>query len=231
MKKPMVISLMLCGTMVLSSALGKIMVPTEMLADEQAKFTLEQIVPASFGDWTIDTSLVPVQVSPDVQARLDKIYGQTLARTYINSQGQRVMLSLAYGGDQSDYMAVHKPEVCYAAQGFEVGEVQPAQVRTAEGIIPIKRMVAVSGARSEPVTYWIRLGDRAITTGLDQKLRRLSYTLAGKVPDGMLVRVSSIDRDAAASYALQDGFINSMLAAMPAADRYRLTGTFTVASN
>ena len=222
----MVISAVLCGCMVLSSALGKLLVPTEMIADQQAKFSLEQIIPQAFGDWEVDRSIVPLQVAPDVQARLDKIYGQTLARTYINRDGERIMLSLAYGGDQSDYMAVHKPEVCYAAQGFEVGEVTPVAVRTTTGNLAAKQLVAVSGGRIEPITYWIRLGDRVIASGLQQKLRRLSYTLVGKVPDGMLVRVSSIDPNAGHAYRVQQQFIDSLLVSLPADDRVRLTGSF-----
>jgi hypothetical protein len=30
------------------------------------------------------------------------------------------MLSIAYGTDQSTYLHVHRPEVCYAAGGFNV---------------------------------------------------------------------------------------------------------------
>lgn len=225
MKKPLMISLALCGSMLLGSALGKLMIPTVMIADQQAHFLLKDTVPEAFGEWHVDTSLVPLQVSAEMQAKLDTIYGQTLARTYVNGQGERIMLSLAYGGDQSDYMAVHKPEACYAAQGFEVGEVLPVQLATPYGTIPAKHLLATNGVRSEPITYWIRLGDRTVATGLEQKLRRLSYTLTGKVPDGMLVRVSSISRDEQDAYRLQRAFIDAMLGAMPAENRVRLIGS------
>jgi hypothetical protein len=48
--------------------------------------------------------------------------------------------------------------------------------------------------------------------------------LAGRVPDGMLVRVSSLSDDPAAAYAAQQSFIASFLAALPAADAARLAG-------
>mgnify|MGYP006871988586 CR=1 FL=1 len=35
--------------------------------------------------------------APDVQAALDRIYNQTVARTYVSAKGGSVMLSLAYG--------------------------------------------------------------------------------------------------------------------------------------
>jgi len=31
----------------------------------------------------------PIKVSPEVQANLDKIYGQTLSRTYVNAAGRK----------------------------------------------------------------------------------------------------------------------------------------------
>jgi len=99
-------------------------------------------------------------------------------------------------------------------------------VRTTTGNLAAKQLVAVSGGRIEPITYWIRLGDRVIASGLQQKLRRLSYTLVGKVPDGMLVRVSSIDPNAGHAYRVQQQFIDSLLVSLPADDRVRLTGSF-----
>jgi EpsI family protein len=36
----------------------------------------------------------------------------------INPQGYRIMLSIAYGKNQSDALQLHKPEICYPAQGF-----------------------------------------------------------------------------------------------------------------
>ena len=53
---------------------------------------------------------------------------------------------------------------------------------------------------------------------------QLREGFAGRIPDGMLVRVSSISKDPAAAYAAQQAFVAELLAAMPAADRVRLAG-------
>ena len=107
--------------MVGAFAAGEAWRPTKHLSDMQAKVDLETMFPTTFGDWAVDTRQ-PVQlVSPDTQALLDKLYNQLLTRTYVNRQsGQRIMMSVAYGGDQSDGTRAHRPEVCYPAQGFEV---------------------------------------------------------------------------------------------------------------
>lgn len=226
MKKSMVVSLALGAMMVCSAALTRALTPTERMADAQGRFSLEQLVPRGFGDWQVDASVIPLQVDPATQAKLDKIYNQTLSRTYVNRGGERIMLSIAYGGDQGDNMGVHKPEVCYAAQGFTVGDGRTASLDTGFGMLPVKHLFAVAGARQEPITYWITVGRKATKPGMEQRLQELRYGLSGTVPDGMLVRVSSIGGDTAAAYALQQQFIRSMLQALDGRSRERLVGVF-----
>ena len=92
--------------------------------------------------------------------------------------------------------------------------------------MPVKRLYAVAGARNEPITYWITIGKKATLPGMEQRLQELRYGLTGMVPDGMLVRVSSIGADAPAAYALQESFINALLRSMDEASRVRLIGVF-----
>lgn len=212
--------------MVSSGALTMALTPTIRIADQQEKVNLEIMIPEKFGDWQIDKSIVPLQVDAETQTKLDKMYNQTLARTYINSQNERIMLSIAYGGDQSDNLAVHKPEVCYYAQGFEIMKTLSDELLTQYGKLPIKRLLAVKGNRNEPITYWVTVGNKAVLPGLDQKLQQLRYGLTGNVPDGILVRVSSIDTDNANAYQLQAIFVRDLLSAVDGKERVRLIGIF-----
>ncbi|WP_374582188.1 exosortase-associated protein EpsI, B-type [Pseudoduganella sp.] len=226
MKKSTLVSLALAVLMLSSAALTKALTPTARMADAQGRFQLEQMVPRSFGEWEVDTRVMPLQVDPATQAKLDKIYNQTLGRTYVNRSGERIMLSIAYGGDQGDNMGVHKPEVCYTAQGFTVRDGAAGRLDTGFGTLPVKRLFAEAGARQEPITYWITVGRKATMPGLQQRLQELRYGLSGTVPDGMLVRVSNISADAATAYALQQEFVRAMLQAMDAPARTRLVGVF-----
>jgi EpsI family protein len=140
------------------------------------------------------------------------------------------MLAVAYGGDQSKATQVHKPEVCYPMQGFQISNMVTGALDTLEGRIPIMRMVATQGQRVEPITYWIAVGDTVVRGALEQNLARLKYGLTGTVPDGILVRVSTISRNPEASYALQKEFINGLLAAMPPEQAARLIGKFAGAA-
>lgn len=221
---PILIGLM----MIASSGLAIKLKPDHRMADQRPAILLEQAIPESFGDWHIDHSIVPINPSPDVQSRLDAIYTQTLARTYANSQGQRVMLSIAYGADQSgDRGQVHRPEFCYTAQGFRITLNRIGDLLTPYGRLQVRRLLAIQGPRNEPITYWITIGDKATLPGLSRKISQIAYGLTGKVPDGMLVRVSSIDNDTEQAYRVQEGFIRDLLGGMGQNNRLRVAGRFS----
>ena len=228
MKKSLITSIILGILMVSSGALTMALTPTVNIADQQEMLNLEALIPAQFGNWQIDSSIIPLQVDAETQSQLDKIYNQTISRTYINTLGERIMLSVAYGGDQSDNLAVHKPEVCYYAQGFEIMKIFADELLTSYGKLPIKRLLAIKGNRNEPITYWVTVGNKAVLPGIDQKLQQLRYGLTGRVPDGMLVRVSSIDNDKDKAYQLQSIFIQDLLTAVDVKKRVRLIGTSEV---
>lgn len=210
--------------MILSSGIAVVMKPVERVADAGPKIDLESMIPKQFSDWRIDNSLVPLEVDPRRLAVLNRIYNQTLSRTYINHKGERIMLSIAYGGDQSDSMQVHKPEICYPGQGFKILKLVAGMFDTGFGEIEVKRLLATQGSRIEPITYWITIGDTVTVNSLKWKLAQLKYGLTGKVPDGLLFRVSSLG-DEATGYVLQEDFTRLLLRALSPKDRTRLIGS------
>jgi EpsI family protein len=191
---------------------------------EGPPLVLESMIPVAFGDWSIDPAIVPIAPTADVQAKLDRIYSQTVSRTYVNSAGEHMMLTIAYGGDQSDALKAHRQEVCYTAQGFTVHDLHADTLSVPGSRIPVTRMLAVREERSEPVTYWFTMGDRVVRGRLERLAMQLREGFAGRIPDGTLVRVSSISADAPAAYGAQQAFMAQLLAAMPSTDRVRLAG-------
>jgi EpsI family protein len=199
--------------------------PTRHLADMKEKVSLAELFPVRFGDWVQDTR-VPVQlVSPDQVELLNKLYNETLSRTYVNrSSGERIMLSVAYGGDQSEGTRAHLPEVCYPAQGFQIMSRQRTTFTAADRAVPVQQLLTKLGGRIEPVSYWVVVGERVALSGPQQKLAQLAYSVRGIIPDGTLVRVSNIDADAAKSYALHESFVREMAAAIPQDRLTRVVG-------
>ena len=185
---------------------------------------LERVLPASFGDWRIDPEVIPVSPAPDVQARLDLIYSQVLSRTYVNSRGERMMLTVAHGGDQSDALKAHRQEKCYEAQGFEISGLRHEPLAIGERSIPATRMVAVRGDRVEPVTYWFTMGDRVVLGRFERLRAQVAAGMRGRIPDGMLVRISNLSGDSAQSFAAQQAFAAAIFAQVSPQDATRFIG-------
>jgi EpsI family protein len=213
--------------MLAGAALAHVAQPTVFLSARHGVPDLEAVFPRQFDRWRVDVSIPQILPAPDVQARLDRIYSQVLSRTYVDPSGQQVMLSVAYGGDQSDATRAHLPEVCYPTQGFDISANVPAALSIGGAQLPVRRLMARQGNRLEPITYWVVVGQQVALSGMDQKLAQLRYGMQGLIADGMLVRVSSIDADTAHAHAVQAGFIAGLAAALPPADRARIFGSLS----
>ena len=182
------------------------------------------MIPLQFGDWREEPQRVTQIVNPETKELLDKIYTEILTRTYVNAKGDRVMLSLAYGSDQRGSLQAHKPEVCYPAQGFTLLNNKAGSISTEFGNVPARRLMTTLGSRYEPVTYWFTVGDEVVMGKTQKRLVDLKFGLTGRIPDGLLFRISTIDTDAAHAYGLHDQFVDQLLRAVPAGDRKRLSG-------
>ncbi|TVT78556.1 MAG: EpsI family protein [Denitromonas halophila] len=211
--------------MALAATLAWLLTPTHRLADENP-VSLESMIPTAFGDWQVDANAFAGVVNPQQTELINRLYSQTLSRTYVNTKtGDRIMLSIAYGEDQRDGMQLHYPEVCYPAQGFQIKSSRIGQIVSNAGAIPVRRLETNLGRqRVEPVTYWTTISEQVVLGGAAKKLAEMRYGLNGQIPDGMLFRVSSIDSDTERAFALQGSFVDSLISAVPPSARQRLAG-------
>jgi EpsI family protein len=183
------------------------------------------LFPESFGAWRIDPSVIPVEPGAEVRKTIAETYDQVLSRTYVDAAGYQVMLSVAYGGRRNQGMDLHRPEICYPAQGFALRrETRETTFRYGDRSLQVKRLVAGAGNRNEPVTYWLVIGHSVASFGYGHRLALLRYGLTGRVPDGLLLRVSSVDADEPRAFEQQDVFLRDMLAALAPGFRRRLLG-------
>jgi EpsI family protein len=218
-------SIMLSLLMMASSVLAWRIIPTHLMANARPAIRLESALPVRFGDWKEEKAALATLVNPELDAALRQIYTQTLSRTYVNSTGYRIMLSLAYGANQSDGLQWHYPETCYPAQGFEVTSRRDGWLTTSQGSIPVKRMETnLARQRFEPVTYWAIIGDVVVVGAIDKKLTEMRYRIGGQIPDGLLFRISSIDTDSERSFLQQNAFVNDLVRTLPPLEKRRLTG-------
>lgn len=222
-RRSAIATLMMAG----SAATAQWMIPTTRLARQNGGIDLEADIPRQFGAaWQMDTNTAVGVVNPQTRQLIDVTYNQVLTRIYLDGQGARVMLSIAYGEDQTDTgVELHHPEVCYPAQGFQIRSLRRDIVQTPMGGIPVRRMESLLGTqRPEPVTYWIMIGTRVALGGFEKKLAEIGHGLKGEVADGLLFRVSTIDRDSARGFATHDRFVAELIPALPARSLRRITG-------
>lgn len=220
------VSVLLAATLMLgAAAAGEMLKPRVQLADLKPKLELQVLVPSTFAGWRELKEVTPVLPDPTVQAVLDVTYSQTLARTYVNDRGQHVMLTIAYGSDQnSEATAAHRPEFCYTGAGFRVRDHGTHVIEMGAHTLSVRQLIGTRESRVEPISYWVTLDENATLPGIGRKLAQIQYGLKGQIADGMLIRVSTIDADVDAAYAVHDEFIRDLRTHLPESFRARFFG-------
>jgi len=171
---------------------------------------LDEITPRKFGDWQ------QIHVGNVIQPRTEgslaaELYSQMLGRVYANSSDDFVMLALAYGDTQSDLLQLHRPETCYPAFGFSITKSMSDLLDLGSARVPTRTLVASAPGRLENITYWTRIGEYLPTTQTQQREDKFKIALHRIIPDGILVRASSIGDDTVASLALNRQFLHELL--------------------
>lgn len=210
-------SLTLTALLLLTAVAAQGLTPRQMMAEREPMPALAQLVPQQMGEWTNDQAADTPLVAADLQTNVQRLYSQILERTYVNAQGDRIMLSVAYGGRQigNELLQAHRPESCYQAQGFHLLDVQQTILPLTGQTLEVRRLVAVRHGRVEPITYWMTVGKQTTLPGVGRKLAQMRYGLLGEIPDGALVRISSLDGDSGRAYALHANFVAALRQAVP----------------
>ncbi|NBD20659.1 EpsI family protein [Aquabacterium fontiphilum] len=184
---------------------------------------LDQVVPARVGSWTyVPNAMEHVTALATETTSTDQPYDEVLMRTYVRPDGAAVMLTLAYGKNQRQEVKIHRPELCYPAQGMKVQALRPAtfdgiQSEAAHGPITGKRMVAQGPSFNEVVSYWIRIGDSYSASAWQTRWNIMREGLKGRMTDGILVRVSQrvpMSDDPSRHYAVQEAFLKELVATL-----------------
>lgn len=217
-------ALVIAAAMGGGAALAVVGKPSRRLADERPPVKLERVFPERFGEWQVAPTAGALVRPSDETGKIYGIYDQVLERVYMSPAGERVMLSVAYGTEQSVGLQVHRPEVCYPGGGFKVSELTRLTLPIGGRELPVTRLFATQPGRSEPITYWTVLGDTVEGSSRAFRWRQIVSGLRGQILDGMLVRVSTLDTRLERAYALQARFANDLVAAVDPALRVRVIG-------
>jgi EpsI family protein len=90
--------------------------------------------------------------------------------------------------------------------------------------VTLERLITERESRFEPVSYWRRVGNDISTGVFENQITRLKYGLRGLIPDGALVRVSTIGLSADQAFKIQDDFIRDLLNAVDSKTQKFLMG-------
>ena len=188
---------------------------------------LDDAVPRSFGRWREHPGGgVIAPTTPDSLA--DRLYSATLSRVYypVNGQGPPVMFLVAYGGEQSDLLQLHRPESCYPAVGYVIKERQMGSVPLGGGGgVPSVFLTASGQDRLEDIVYWTRLGESLPRTAAEQRSDRLAAAMQGTTGDGILVRASTLRFSERPAWPYLASFLSDVMRALPGKARPGFVGT------
>ncbi len=197
--------------------------PRRRYADvSEQKF--EAMFPKAFAGWhVLPSSELIMPPEGDLTA---KLYQHILTRTYVNNAGDSVMFLVAYNSEQVNNVQVHRPEICYAASGFQIRDSQPYALRIdKEESVPARIVRAERVTRTENIVYWTRIGNDFPQTWTQQRIAMTKANLQGFYADGLLVRASTVDNDENKSIATITAFLRDMSAHSPADMRYLIFRT------
>lgn len=170
------------------TATGRWMVPDPASAVQAPD--LASAVPNRFGEWAAVENAHQIALAtndPGAKSQ-DQPYDQVVMRTYRGPAGQHVMMALAYADAQQQDVKIHRPEVCYPAQGFTVTSLQAMTFPDGPGV----RMTTSGRGREELVLYWVRIDRTRTNSGFHARWIILKEGLKGRLIDGSLFRVSVI---------------------------------------
>lgn len=186
---------------------------------------LADLMPISVGDWSAENSDGLVQ--PATEGSLAAtLYSELIGRIYHQaSTGAAIMMLIAYGDTQSDMLQLHRPEACYPAVGFRLASTTAGDLRLSRaGELPVRRVVATAPGRQENILYWVRIGEELPNSSGEQRKVRLRTAMKGLIPDGVLCRFSVLGDDPNTSFRLLEGFVETLLKAVPAKGLPALVG-------
>ncbi len=143
-------------------------------------------------------------------------------------QGDVVLLAVAYGRNQRQEVKIHRPDVCYTAQGFQLVERSPTALPFRRCAVHGMRMLVKAPGRTEAVSYWIRIGDVFTENSVVHSLSHLQARAGGQ-GGGWRAGARVPHRAAGATapdtrYRVQEQFLGDLVRALPPQARRLLLG-------
>lgn len=145
------------------------------------------LFPRQIAGWSGATAAL----APEVEATLGA--DDYLASWFRNpAEAEPVDFFVSYYRSQTEGSAIHSPEVCLPAGGWEVAAIEPVRISlpgTRFGAFELNRAVIQKGLEKQLVYYWFEGRGRRITNDFAAKFHTVADSMTRGRSDGGLVRV------------------------------------------
>lgn len=148
-------------------------------------------MPRAVGPWSSRASGELVMPPRDDSS---KLYENLETRVFEGDGLPAIMVLVAYSSIQQNDIQIHRPEICYPASGYPIIASQPANLQFDTRIVHATELVADRQGMLERIIYWVRVGEDFPINWADQRIAMAKANLQGSVPDGVLFRVSTLER-------------------------------------
>lgn len=185
--------------------------------------TFARVLPRAVGGYA-ETGASALILPPDSDLRATT-YADVLSRIYQAATAPPILLLAAAAAAREPGLTIHRPEECYPAYGFDLSALRP--VRPGAPLPYDARATLFTARRDrrvEHVFYWVRVGRAFPGTALQQRQTVAAENLRGRLPGGVLLRLSVIGGEAEAALAAMLAFHAALLAAAGPAGRTVLLG-------
>ncbi|WP_276205499.1 exosortase C-terminal domain/associated protein EpsI [Sphingomonas montana] len=175
---------------------------------------LARLIPKQIGPWTLTRT--DGVVKADEPGGRRGPYDDLSTRIYQADAFLPVTLLVAYVSSQRGDVRLHRPETCYPAAGFSLSKPEPVQLSFPDTpVVSAQMMYAESAMRDEWLLYWTRVGAAFPTSNVEQVEAAVRENLSGRVPDGVLVRLSVPGHDRRLAGTLFQIFLTALLNRQP----------------
>jgi EpsI family protein len=189
-----------------------------------AKQKLGALIATEIGPWRYISPVGVIVAREDEGEPVDG-YDQVLTRVYDAPGLPSIMLLLAYGSTQGGSLQLHRPETCYPGQGFKLSDFTELNFEFLRGQkVHARRFTASRDDRIERIVYWTRISRSFPRNTAEEYAAIFAGVFSGVIPDGLLVRISTLGGDIPASDAAIARFARDMVQSASASGRTILLG-------
>lgn len=200
------------GIILAATAASQTLRPTRIF-DRLTREELSGAIPKVVGPYRFSST--SGLILPPRDELSEKLYDQVLTRVYEAPDAIPVLALFAYGSVQNLSLELHRPDECYPQQGFVITDPKTISVQLGRHDIPASFLTATrKDGYVEQVLFWSRIGQTFPADRVAQSLVVARENFSGRMPDGLLARISVPTRSPEHGLQIARSFLQQLVNAL-----------------